>query len=465
MSGATVAWPPRDAEPVDIGSHYHGFGYGPAFQCLREVRRAGDTVYAEVALPNSIGDAADFGVHPALLDSVVQAVAFLPEAAGRVLAPFSWEGATLHASGPALLRVAITSLGGDAVSVTAVDATGRPAVSVASLALREPVAAGPVRPESDWLFRLDWTPVDVAPVTGGRWAVLGADTLGLGAALVGAGCDVVGYGDTPDTVLATRPDLVLAPVTGDSVQDATASALALLTTWLADERADDVPLVLVTSGATTGADVPAAGVWGLVRAAQAENPGRFLLLDVDDTEASRLLVAAAPGLLDDGETQAVLTGGAAAVARLARFGTAPEPRAWDPDGTVLVTGGTGGLGSALARHLVAERGVRKLLLVSRRGPEAPGARELAAELIEQGADVTLAACDVADRDAVAALLAEHPVRAVVHTAGVLDDGVLDTLTPERLAAVLRPKVDAAQHLDELVGDVDAFVLYSSLSGV
>ncbi|MFK4548176.1 acyl transferase domain-containing protein/surfactin synthase thioesterase subunit/acyl carrier protein [Streptomyces tendae] len=465
VTGATVAWPPRDAEPVDISAHYDGSGYGPAFQCLREVRRAGDTVYAEVALPNSIGNAADFGVHPALLDSVVQAVAFLPEAAGRVLAPFSWEGATLHASGPALLRVAITSLGGDAVSVTAVDATGRSAVSVASLALREPVAAGPVRPESDWLFRLDWTPVDVAPATGGRWAVLGPDTLGLGDALVRAGCDVVGYGSTPDTVLATRPDLVLAPVTGDSVQEATAAALGLLTSWLADEHADDVPLVLVTSGAVAGADVPAAGVWGLVRAAQAENPGRFLLLDVDDTEASRLLVAAAPGLLDDGETQAVLTGGAAAVARLARFGTAPEPRTWDPDGTVLITGGTGGLGSALARHLVAERGVRKLLLVSRRGPEAPGARELAAELSEQGADVTLAACDVADRDAVAALLAEHPVRAVVHTAGVLDDGVLDTLTPERLAAVLRPKVDAAQHLDELVGDVDAFVLYSSLSGV
>ncbi|KAB1979587.1 type I polyketide synthase [Streptomyces triticiradicis] len=464
-TGAPLEWPPRDAESVDIGAHYDGSGYGPAFQCLREVRRAGDTVYAEVALPHSAGDAADFGVHPALLDSAVQAVAFLPEAAGRVLAPFSWEGASLHASGPALLRVAISSLGGDAVSIRAVDAAGRPVVSVASLALREPVAAGPVRPESDWLFRLDWTPVDVAPVPGRRWAVLGADTFGLGAALARAGCDVLGHGGTADAVLATRPDLVVAPVTGDSVQDATASALDLLTSWLADERADDVPLVLVTSGAVTGADVPAAGAWGLVRAAQAENPGRFLLLDVDDTEASRLLVAAAPGLLDEDETQAVLTDGVAAVARLARFGGAPEPRAWDPDGTVLITGGTGGLGSALARHLVAERDVRKLLLVGRRGPKAPGARELAAELTEQGADVTLVACDMSDRDAVAALLAEHPVRAVVHTAGVLDDGVIGTLTPDRLAAVLRPKVDAAQHLDELVGDVDVFVLYSSLSGV
>jgi malonyl CoA-acyl carrier protein transacylase/surfactin synthase thioesterase subunit len=462
-TGGAVVWPPRDAESVDISAHYEGSNYGPVFQCLREIWRDGDTVYAEVALPNSVRDAADFGVHPALLDSVVQAVAFLPSSQGRVLAPFSWDTVALHASGPSLLRVAITSLGGDAVSITAVDASGKPVVSVESLALREPIAAGPVRPEADWLFRLDWTPVDVAPVTRRRWAVLGADTSGLGDALVRTGCSVVGYGDTADAVLATRPDFVLAPVTGDSVADATAWALDLLTSWLADERADDVPLVLATSGAVSGVDVPAAGVWGLVRAAQAENPGRFLLLDVD--EASQLLVAAAPALVEDGETQAVLAGGTVSVARLAKFGATPEPREWDPDGTVLITGGTGGLGSALARHLVASRGVRKLLLVSRSGPEAPGARELAAELIEQGAYVTLAACDMSDRDAVAVLLAEHPVRAVVHTAGVLDDGVLTTLTPERLATVRRPKVDAAQHLDELAGDVDRFVLFSSLSGV
>jgi acyl transferase domain-containing protein/surfactin synthase thioesterase subunit/acyl carrier protein len=462
---ATAGWPPKNAEPVDLTEHYDGSTYGPVFQCLREVWRHGDTVFAEVALPGSVRDAGAYGVHPALLDSVVQAVAFLPEAAGRVLAPFSWEGVSLHASGPVLLRVAVTSLGGDAVSITAVDSTGKPVVSVASLALREPAEAGPVRPDSDWLFRLDWAPVDVSPTTGRRWAVLGADTSGFSDALVRAGCAVVSYGDTVDAVLATRPELVLAPVTGETVQDATATTLELLTTWLADERADNVPLVLATSGAVSGTDIPAAGVWGLVRAAQSENPGRFLLLDVDDTDASRMLIAAVPDLLDEGETQAVLTDGTAAAARLAKFGVAPEPRTWDPDGTVLITGGTGGLGSALARHLVANRGVRKLLLVSRRGPDAPGAQDLLADLTAYGADVKFAACDIADRDAVAALLAEHPVRSVVHTAGVLDDGLLDTLTPQRLATVLRPKIEAARHLDDLARDVDAFVLFSSLSGV
>ncbi|MGQ0842400.1 SDR family NAD(P)-dependent oxidoreductase, partial [Actinokineospora sp.] len=147
------------------------------------------------------------------------------------------------------------------------------------------------------------------------------------------------------------------------------------------------------------------------------------------------------------------------------------PQDWDPEGTVLITGGTGGLGAELARHLVATRGVRHLLLVSRRGPDAPGAAELRAELERAGARVAITACDTAERTAVAALLAgvaaEHPLTAVVHAAGVLSDGLVGDLTPARMAAVLRPKVDAAWHLHELTRDLDlaAFVLYSSVSGV
>ncbi|MFF5173647.1 SDR family NAD(P)-dependent oxidoreductase [Micromonospora sp. NPDC000089] len=147
------------------------------------------------------------------------------------------------------------------------------------------------------------------------------------------------------------------------------------------------------------------------------------------------------------------------------------PETWDPDGTVLLTGGTGLLGGLVARRLVTGHGVRHLLLASRGGPDAPGAAELTAELTALGATVTVAAADVADRDAVAGLLtavpAAHPLTAVVHLAGVLDDGVVTALTPDRIDTVFRPKVDAARHLDELTRDLDlaGFVLFSSGAGV
>ncbi|MDQ3933897.1 MAG: SDR family NAD(P)-dependent oxidoreductase [Actinomycetota bacterium] len=146
------------------------------------------------------------------------------------------------------------------------------------------------------------------------------------------------------------------------------------------------------------------------------------------------------------------------------------PRSLDPDGTVLITGGTGDLGARVARHLAGEHGVRRLLLTSRRGPEAPGAEELADELRELGAEPRVVACDAADRDQVSALLdaipEEHPLTAVVHTSGVLDDAVIESLTPEQVERVLAPKVDAALVLDELTrtSDLAEFVLFSSDTG-
>ncbi|WP_199579565.1 beta-ketoacyl reductase, partial [Streptomyces sp. CRB46] len=147
------------------------------------------------------------------------------------------------------------------------------------------------------------------------------------------------------------------------------------------------------------------------------------------------------------------------------------PRAWDPEGTVLITGGAGVLGGILARHLVTRHGMRHLLLTGRRGPDTPGAAELRTELEALGAHVTLAACDAADADAlsrvIAAVPAAHPLTAVVHAAGVLDDGVLEHLTPDRLRTVLAPKADAARHLDRLTRGLDLadLVLFSAGAGV
>jgi short-subunit dehydrogenase/acyl carrier protein len=144
--------------------------------------------------------------------------------------------------------------------------------------------------------------------------------------------------------------------------------------------------------------------------------------------------------------------------------TVPQPL--DPEGTVLITGGTGGLGAIFARH-IAERGTRRLVLVSRRGAEADGTKELTAELAQLGCEATIAACDVGDRDALAALLDsipdEHPLTAAIHAAGVLDDGTIESLTPEQVERVMRPKVDAAANLHELIGDAE-LVMFSSVAG-
>ncbi|MFE9688129.1 beta-ketoacyl reductase, partial [Streptomyces sp. NPDC006285] len=233
-------------------------------------------------------------------------------------------------------------------------------------------------------------------------------------------------------------------------------------------------------GSSAAGDVVQAPVWGLVRAALAENPGRFALVDLDVNSDASVDVDAAVAAVVAGESEVAVRDGAVLVPRLTRLsdgaetsasGTADSVPSFDGPGAVLITGGTGGLGAVVARYLVAERGVRDVVLTSRRGPDAPGAVELARDLRELGAVVEVLACDMADRDAVrglvGSLVADRGLLAVVHAAGVGDNGLIGALSPQRLDGVLGPKADAAWWLHEATSGLHlaAFVLFSSAGGL
>ncbi|WP_140158171.1 SDR family NAD(P)-dependent oxidoreductase, partial [Micromonospora sp. NBS 11-29] len=354
-----------------------GLTYGPAFRCLHRVWRRDDQVYAEVALPEAqAADATRFGLHPALFDAALHATgptALLgtPAEAGSGWLPFTLRAVTLHAHGATRLRVTIRPLGPDTVAVALADPAGRPVATVEALTFR-PVGAGQddgaaaLRRTS--VFHLDWTP---APATDApaptRWALLlgddptdptrapadltgrdradltgrdlarvpGGDPGGLAGALAAAGhrvsvhrdlaallTAVDGGDDVPEIVVDLRGGPGPDPERADTdAHDAARDTLALLHRWLAEPRLDATRLVLASRGAVAAApgeaprDLARAAVWGLVRSAQSEHPGRFTLLDLDDAATS---LAAVPAALASGEPQLAVRDGAALAPRLVR---------------------------------------------------------------------------------------------------------------------------------------------------
>ncbi|MGW7354424.1 SDR family NAD(P)-dependent oxidoreductase, partial [Streptomyces sp. NPDC054784] len=455
LSAATSAtgteltnWPPSGAESMEIdpdnlygGLAELGLAYGPAFQGLRAAWQDGDEMYAEIALPDDV-ETESFGLHPALFDAGLHGIALSPAGAGdSAMLPFSWTGLELHASGARALRVRITSRQEGVVSLAVADATGAPVATVESLVLR-PLTAVRTTARTEPLYHVALTPLPTSTATA----------------------------ELP----AAEEMLRVAP--GKDVREAVNEALAAL-------QGTDGRLVIVTRDAVPldpadPVDLAAAAVWGLVRSAQTEDPDRFTLIDLDAADGGAGSEDAAVALaLASGEPRCVVRGGAVHAPRLARVAataeTSAEPEESEAEAplrfgdTVLITGGLGVLGALMSRHLVTEYGVRHLVLTGRKGAETPGAAELVDELTDLGAQVEVAACDVSDREAVAGLLKDRTLTAVVHAAGVLDDGVIGSLTPERVDYVMRPKVDAALNLHELTRDMDldAFVLFSSAAGV
>jgi acyl transferase domain-containing protein/acyl carrier protein len=505
-------WPPPGAVAVDAGRLYgdlaaDGYGYGPAFRCVRAAWRRGQEVFAEVALPEGAG-ARSFGLHPALLDACLHAAGTTgPSGAepGQLRLATDWAGVSLHATGATVMRVWLRPGDDDSRTLVAADPAGAAVLTVASVASR-PVAVPQPYPAGGGprgtLFTVDWVPLPARAVAlTGHWAVAGADRLRLAAQLAYAGVQVRPYADlaaladavaagdpVPDGVLAGAGALAgdVSPAPGDAAglaRDAACRVLALVQQWLGEDRLSSSRLVLLTRGAVAAVpgegvtDLAGAAVWGLVRSAQSEDPGRIALVDLPaagpDGELDVLgVLAAAAGA---GEAEVAIRGGLAYGRRLARPAGEQAAPAADlvpagparPAGTVLVTGGTGMLGGLLAGHLADAGRARSVVLASRSGPGAPGAARLAAAVAGRGAGVQVTVCDTADRAELAGLLAAVPDTApltmVVHTAGVVDDGVIGSLTPDRVDAVMRPKADAAWYLHELTTglDLEAFVLFSS----
>ncbi|HJD80325.1 MAG TPA: SDR family NAD(P)-dependent oxidoreductase, partial [Kitasatospora aureofaciens] len=347
-----AAWPPAGAMPVDLTDLYprlaaDGLGYGPAFQGLHALWRQGEELFAEVRLPREQHDAAaEYGLHPALLDAALHAVA--AAAPGEVRLPFSWSGVCLYATGATTLRVRLSPAGADAVALAVADGSGAPVARVASLASR-PVEREQLRSATDDganpLLGVDWTELPSSPGTpAGRWVLLGTDHVGLPDDLrLGTHPDLASLTETVEAG-ATVPDAALVTCAGPASPDTPAAAreaatrvLTIIQEWLENDHFAASRLVVLTRGAVATADgesVPDlahATVWGLLRSAQTEHPGRFVLLDLDGNPdgLQRTLAAA----LATAEPQLALRQGVLLAPRLVRA-TADrllEPPADTPD--------------------------------------------------------------------------------------------------------------------------------------
>ena len=404
-------WPPVDAVAVAVDSLYDRLGgvglhYGPAFQGVRAMWRRGEQVFAEVAVDEH-QPVEGFALHPVLLDAALHAAADLhggiDGAAGQVVLPFAWTKVVLaspSAGDVSVLRVVLgrTDSG---LWLHAADESGVPVLDVGQLVVR-PVDIGALARaggggHAQSLHAVRFTAVPVAAGAPAPAVAVVGDVGGLGTDTaagyrdLGALIEAIGAGaPAPQVVLASAPlntdtgaDLITATRTG------LYATLDLVQRWLRAPEVATSRLVLISQGAVAAGDgeipdlgaAPAQGLW---RSLANEHPGRFGWLDIDDSAASAEALSAALGL--GAEPTLALRDGILLAPRLthASLPASTSTPAFDPDTTVLITGGTGALGMALARHLASTHHCRHLLLLSRRGAAAEGAQELATELAELG---------------------------------------------------------------------------------
>lgn len=480
-----TTWPPPQAQPVDLSGFYDriaglGLRYGPAFAGLRAVWQRGEEFFAEAQLPPEHAAAgAEFGLHPALLDAALHAC-LVATGGTTATIPFSWSDVGLYTLGASTLRLRVTTGGAGEFRFDLADADGTPVGTIGGLTMLPVGGSEPI--ERRALFEVGWSslPAFTGARPTSRLTVLDPDGTGFAARLRCADLELFTCPDL-DSARESSPDFVLvgcSPRTAEltaATRQCLRQGMTLVRDWLNGAAPTSAKLVFLTHRAIAASwdedvlDLANAPLWALIRTAQSEHPGQFLIIDLDDDPAS---AGALPATLALDEPQIAIRHGIAHTPRISPLSSEKTLDSFaDPAGTVLITGGTGGLGSLLARHLVSKHGVRHLLLASRRGMDAPGAAELHAELTQLGATVTVARCDTADQlalaELLAALLPDHPLSAVCHAGGVIDDGTLQTLTDHQLDRVLSAKLDTAVHLHHLTKHhpLSAFVLFSSVAGV
>ena len=514
-----LPWPPP-GEPVDLDALHAeitraGVDYGPSFRGLIAAWRDGSRIFAELSAPDNISPDGHV-LHPALLDAALHVLALSRVGVDldTAMLPVAWSEVVIHTSGASELRARIDlddSNGPDhaTLALHLTDTTGRPVLDIGALQFQR-ASLGQLQGASPRpLHRIDWQPVALAPDLRDNAAqplVLGdgplARALGqraipdLAALLERLEHDhpsqilIDATGSTDlDTPLPTHPITTdLDPIASShtnldpiasrhtnldpiaSSHHAAELALECMQTWLREPRLAACELVWISRAAmaTDIHDPGPAAAWGLLRSARQEHPDRAIrLIDLGPDILDQDLLHRALAHRD--EPELALRDHSALAPRLQRAPSVdPHPLTLDPDGLVWISG-AGELATTLARHLVEHHHVRHLLLSSRRGPDTPGAAALVDRLHGLGATVTFAAADSSDRGALANLLnsLERPLTAVFHLAGILDDGVVTSLTPARLARVLAAKADGAWHLHTLTRErpLAAFVVFSSLSGL
>lgn len=447
-----------------------GITYGQTFQCARTIWRSEDELFlrAELRLPGQASrpKSTSFFIHPALLDSALHVRALMefaetPTSSMDVRLPFSLRGMQILRSVSDVESIFVITptrknrTNDGSFSLTIEDREGN------LVAMIPEVVTRPWKPtlQEANLFRLEWSPVV-------------NESIGIKPTRTNSESEV----DTEDEIVHTR-DLLCSyfnMTLPNAVHIASAHILETIQQWtLSSTFASGARLVVVTEKASINdPDLISTAIWGLIRSAQAEfGPERLVLVDMDGTVDSMM---ALPQALASGQGVVAVRDGVVMTPTLQKFEPMPlTPRATatlppvNTSGTVLITGGTGALGALFARHLVRKYNAKSIVLLSRTGPNAPSAGAIIEDLSSMGATIQILICDITKRAEVSAVLGRMhpPVTAIIHTAGMLDDGTLSTQTAQRISSVLRPKVDGAWLLHQLAPAEAQLFLFSSAAGV